>query len=124
MEELRTEITRRLGPPAKDPEEIGASTVLFPKTKFPSAQDNITSMTVEYAPYLRRLGLQLKRKQIPRAAPKALHFYVERALAQHFGRGGYALMREIRDIRKVGITAIPAREGVKWKNRHSGHSRL
>jgi hypothetical protein len=75
VQELRTEILRRLGPPAKDPEEIAAWTMLFPKTKYQDERDNINSMTVVgYALYLRRLGLQIKRRQIPRAAPKSLHF--------------------------------------------------
>lgn len=75
VQELRTEILRRLGPPAKDPDEISAWTALFPQVKYPGAPDMINPGTVSYyAPYLRRLGLRLKRRGVARAAPQALKF--------------------------------------------------
>jgi hypothetical protein len=75
VEELRTEILRRLGPPGKDPDEISAWTMLFPQTKYPGAPDMIDpGMVSHYAPYLRRLGLRLKRRGVTRSAPTALKF--------------------------------------------------
>lgn len=73
--ELRTEVLRRLGPPAKDPDEISAWTMLFPQLKYPGAPDRIDPATVRYyAPYLRRLGLRLKRRAAPRLGPLTLKF--------------------------------------------------
>lgn len=80
VKDLRSELFRRLGPPAKEPDEALAWTVLFLETKYPvikQIQPNrgISPMVVKhYAPYLRRLGLQLKRRAIPRPEPRQLHF--------------------------------------------------
>jgi hypothetical protein len=75
VQELRTEIIRRLGPPGKDPDEISAWTMLYPQTKYPGAPDMIDpGMVSHYAPYLRRLGLRLKRRGVTRSAPIALKF--------------------------------------------------
>ena len=75
LTDLRTEIFRRLGPPAKDPKEVQAWTALFPEKKYPGARHEINPMDAErYAPHLRALGLKLKRRSVPRAAPFTLHF--------------------------------------------------
>jgi len=79
LKELRTEILRRLGPPAKDPDEISAWTVVFPELKYPELKGHVPERinpgaVTYYAPYLRRLGLRLKRRGVPRSAPIALHF--------------------------------------------------
>jgi len=75
VQELRTEILRRLGPPGKDLDEISAWTMLFPQTKYPGAPDMIDpGMVSHYAPYLRRLGLRLKRRGVTRSAPIVLKF--------------------------------------------------
>jgi len=76
VKDLRTEILRRLGPPAKDPNEIALWTGLFPDTKLPNAPDILPNLNVArfYSLYLRRLGLRLKRKTVPRSASKGLHF--------------------------------------------------
>jgi hypothetical protein len=75
VKELRTEILRRLGPPAKDPEEISRWTMLFSSTEYPGAPGQVSpGMVRRYAPYLRRLGIQLRRRQIPRALPKTLSY--------------------------------------------------
>lgn len=80
VKELRAEILRRLGPSAKNPEEISAWTALFPETKYPAIKQfkqgqEISPMSAKlYAPHLRRLGLRLKRRAVPRSAPLALQF--------------------------------------------------
>jgi hypothetical protein len=76
VQDLRTEILRRLGPPSKDPEEIAAWTMLFPQLKYPAFQQSKINPNIlsDYAPYLRQLGLRLKRREIPRAASRLLHF--------------------------------------------------
>jgi hypothetical protein len=81
VKELRAEILQRL-PLEKDPKEIQAWTVLFLQNKYPNVgiPDTVNPSSVrDYAPYLRRLGLRLKRRQIPRLAPKSLHFSEESA---------------------------------------------
>jgi hypothetical protein len=75
VKDLRSEVLRRLGPPAKDTDEIQAWTALFPAMKYPAApQDVNPGMVTYYAPYLRRLGLRLKRRASPRSVPMALQF--------------------------------------------------
>lgn len=75
VKDLRAEILRRLGPPAKDPREEYAWTSVLremplpPNAPTPSQFSGTDPMAVrEYAPYLRRLGLKLK------GGPVALHF--------------------------------------------------
>jgi len=89
VKDLRTEILRRLGPPAKDPNENQAWKTLFrelwlpPGVQAPPQLVDIDPMDVKrYAPYLGHLGLKLKRRNIPRAAPSALHFSVQRIPAE------------------------------------------
>ena len=75
VKDLRTEILQRLGPPAKDSEEASAWKMLFVNESYPGAPHEIHPMEVQhYAPYLRRIGLKLKRRAVPRSAPVALHF--------------------------------------------------
>jgi hypothetical protein len=80
LKNLRAEVLARLGPPAKDPEEESAWLALFPDVEFPVAgtANTVNPMSVEiYAPYLRRLGLRVRRRTVPRAAPIALPFSEE-----------------------------------------------
>jgi pimeloyl-ACP methyl ester carboxylesterase len=79
VKELRSEILRRLGPPGKDSEEIMRWNELSPAQPLPAQfGDPATPIAVaQYAPYLRRLGLKLKRTEVPRAAPLALLFTVQ-----------------------------------------------
>lgn len=85
VKELRIEILRRLGPPAKDPKEESAWEFLFPSVQFSGPPMDINPMAVkEYAQHLRRLGLKLKRRSVPRAAPRELHF-TEQQLAASCG---------------------------------------
>jgi hypothetical protein len=75
VKDLREEILRRLGPPGKDPDEISAWTILFPQVKYSMAPPDVNLGAVShYASYLRRLGLRLKRRSVPRSAPLALQF--------------------------------------------------
>jgi hypothetical protein len=76
MVDLRTEILRRLGPPAEDPQEVLAWKEITPS---PGWQFDPMPLR-RYAPFLRRLGLKLKRRAVPRQAPKVLQF-IERPLA-------------------------------------------
>jgi hypothetical protein len=81
VKDLRTEILRRLGPEGKDPDEILAWTALFPDLKYPGVPPPaiISTGTVSrYAPFLRRLGIRLKRRAVPRNSPLALRFHVQR----------------------------------------------
>ena len=51
--------------------------MLFPQEKYPTipSPNIINSMAVSgYAPYLRRLGLRLKRRAVPRAPSRTLRF--------------------------------------------------
>jgi len=81
VKDLRAEILRRLGPSAKDADEISAWTGLFPEIKYPEIErfgrkmDINPMMAKHYAPYLRRLGLRLKRRAAPRSAPLKLQFH-------------------------------------------------
>lgn len=81
VKDLRAEILRRLGPPAKDPEEETEWKLVFPELFLPPGvpvPPQLSSIdpfpVANYAPYLRRLGLKLKRRGIPRIAPIPLHF--------------------------------------------------
>ncbi len=106
VKELRTEVLRRLGPPAKDPEEIMAWTVLFPELKYPEIKGrmpeiiNLESVR-DYAPYLRRLGWRLKRRQIPRVGPILLHFSEAKVPPQPPSNFQYNLMVTIKTETKV-----------------------
>lgn len=71
LRDLRSEIIRRLGPPAKDSDEVSAYESLMSQ-RFP---EMVSPSDVKYyVPYLRRLGVQLKRKEIPRSKPITLRF--------------------------------------------------
>lgn len=80
---LRAEILRRLGPLGRDLDEISRWTLLFPDTKYEAVASAgwpppISPFDVrDYAPYLRKLALRLKRQSIPRAAPRNLDFKEE-----------------------------------------------
>lgn len=73
---LRTELLKRLGPSGSSLEEEESWTMLFPGIKYPGASTEVTILGVgQYAPYLRRLGLRLKRLEIPR--PPTMHLQFE-----------------------------------------------
>ena len=77
LRQLRAELLRRLGPPAKDPDEISAWTALFPELKHPAMDDDVYSSLVfakPYTRYLRRFGLQLLHRATPRTPLLALKF--------------------------------------------------
>lgn len=102
VQELRTEILRRLGPPGKDPDEISAWTILFPQTHFQGASDTITPRSASnYAPYLRRLASRLKRRQIPRVGAISLHFSEAQVPPQPPLNSPYNLMATIKTETKV-----------------------
>ena len=82
VKDLRTEILRRLGPPAKDPREVDSWKFVFPEQLLPSEapiapnlSDIDPGAVASYAANLRRLGQKLKRRGVPRISPLALHFY-------------------------------------------------
>jgi len=105
--ELRNEILRRLGPPAKDPDEIQAWTILFPEVKYPIARDTINPVPVrDYAPYLRRLGLRLKRRAIPRSAPLALQFSEQQLPAEQPGYSRIVVSIETKREFSSGFIAV------------------
>jgi hypothetical protein len=65
---LRAELVRRLGPSGADVSESEMWTELFPDTKYAMADNKVDrDMALMYAPRLRRLGLRLKRREIPRS---------------------------------------------------------
>jgi hypothetical protein len=75
VKELRTEVIRRLGPPAKDPEEVRLFESSFPEHIEIGMANRLDPSTIgRYAPYLRRLGLRLKRRAVARSAPLTLKF--------------------------------------------------
>lgn len=75
VKDLRTEVFRRLGPAAKEPEETRYWETAFPDARLPWSRDQFDPWSVkQYAPYLRLLGIKLKRKDIPRIAPYDLPF--------------------------------------------------
>ncbi len=80
VKDIRAEILRRLGPPAKDPDEDGYWRSMFHEPPMSLATPSSRLYDVDpasvywYAPYLEKLGLELKRHDIPRAAPMALHY--------------------------------------------------
>jgi hypothetical protein len=75
LKDLRTEAFRRLGPTAKDSEEARHWDRLFPNSPMPWQRDRIAPWDLkEYAPYLRHLGITLKRKDIPRTPPFDIAF--------------------------------------------------
>jgi hypothetical protein len=80
--DLRNELHRRLGVTANDPEEIQTWTALFPETKYPIPKRDLVSPTLarEYAHYLRRLALRLKRRTVPRREPLPLQMLLARIL--------------------------------------------
>jgi len=111
LKELRTEILRRLGPPAKDPDEISAWTLLFPDVKYQEPANTVHQRPVsprsviDYAPYLRRLGLRLKRRTTPRSAPRALHFS-EEPIAPDKRNMAYNIMVTIKTETTVSVGYI------------------
>lgn len=67
--DLRTEVLRRLGPPAKDPKEENAWEEITPIGLA------FNPMTLKYyAPYLRKLGIKLRRRAVPRQSARQLDF--------------------------------------------------
>ncbi|MGC2742602.1 MAG: hypothetical protein WA672_05395 [Candidatus Angelobacter sp.] len=72
--ELRTEIFNRLGPPAKDPEEESNFSLLMMDLNDPRITRINPQAVYFYAPYLKKFGVRLKRREIPRAATKDLKF--------------------------------------------------
>lgn len=79
VKDLRTEILRRLGPPAKDPKEETTWEMLFPTHSIPGRPDDINPMFVkEYSKYLKMFGHRLKRRANPRAEPTGLNFTEQR----------------------------------------------
>jgi hypothetical protein len=75
IKDLRTEVFRRLGPPAKDSEEASQWERLFPNVEMPWQRNTISPWNVkEYAPYLKHLGIKLKRRDVPRANPYSVDF--------------------------------------------------
>lgn len=85
---LRAEILRRLGPPGDNPEEKKHWESVFMddrlEKEWPSNVPLPTQLTeiwpmsvIAYAPYLRELGIKLKRRAIPFAPPLRLHFLVQ-----------------------------------------------
>jgi hypothetical protein len=81
VKDLRGEILRRLGPPAKDVKEEQALKRVFremdlpPGVPIPPQFSDVDPFGVkEYAPYLRRLGTKLKQRNVPKLGPLELHF--------------------------------------------------
>jgi len=81
VKDLRGEILRRLGPPAKDVKEEQALKRVFremdlpPGVPIPPQFSDVDPFGVkEYAPYLRRLGTKLKQRNVPKLGPLPLHF--------------------------------------------------
>ncbi len=86
LKDLRAEVLSRLGPPGKDPDEQMYWDLLFSSTLVSAASlpSDISPYNVlRYAPYLRRLGIQLRHRGKPRTAPRALNFYEQQITAQH-----------------------------------------
>jgi hypothetical protein len=79
VKQLRKEVVNRLGPSYADEREQSSWDMLFMDDKFPpgpnQAPRQIDCMQVQdYAPHLRKLGRQLKRRVTSRMPPKPLHF--------------------------------------------------
>lgn len=76
LKDLREELFRRLGPPAKDPEDASSWEMMFLKDKYPMIPDRTISPSLVkgYTPHLRKLALQLRRRAIPRIPPRSLRF--------------------------------------------------
>ncbi|HET9307278.1 MAG TPA: hypothetical protein VFO46_14740 [Candidatus Sulfotelmatobacter sp.] len=79
VKQLRNEVVNRLGPSYVDEREQQSWDMLFMDAKFPpgpnQAPRQIDCLQVQdYAPYLRKLGRQLKRRVTSRVPPKPLHF--------------------------------------------------
>lgn len=72
VRDLRTEILRRLGPPAKSPEEESRWKTMWNDDPFDHTVDPFS--VKRYAPYMDLLGRKLKRRTKPRNAPKPLKF--------------------------------------------------
>lgn len=74
VRDLRSEVLRRLGPPGKDVNEERSWEFLFPDSPIgPPARINAGAVE-DYSAYLKRLGLKLKRRSVPRNEPQALNF--------------------------------------------------
>ncbi len=85
LKDLRMETLRRLGPAGKQTDEIEAWASVFPATNYqPMKFDYVHPMSVMgYAPYFRRFAVELRRRTVPRQAPKALRFGESQVSAGH-----------------------------------------
>lgn len=112
LTDLRAEILRRLGPSAKDADEISAWTGLFPETKYPDIarfgrkMDINPMMAKSYAPFLRRLGLRLKRRATPRSAPLALQFSEQQLAPEKPGYSRIVISIETKKELSTGYIAV------------------
>jgi hypothetical protein len=115
VKELRAEILRRLGPPSKDSDEVSAWTALFPEIKYPVLErfglkpDINPMMVAGYAPYLRRLGLRLKRRAIPRLAPTFLQFSETQTKAETSLKSPVAAVRNAAEFNGTPNQQFPFR---------------
>jgi hypothetical protein len=77
---LRSVILKRLGPAGEDLDESSTWTALFPETKYPDMPKHEVnaSLAKDYARYLRRMGLALKRREIPRSPTMHLKFALQK----------------------------------------------
>jgi hypothetical protein len=108
VKQLRTEVLRRLGPAAKDTDEISAWIELFPDFKYPIPRPPIfmPSSATHYAPYLRRLGLRLKRQEVPRSSPKALQFSEQQLSPEKAGSSRIVVTIKTRKELLAGYIAV------------------
>jgi hypothetical protein len=77
---LRSALLKRLGPSGDSSDESSMWIALFPETKYPGIPPHEINAGVatEYARYLRRMGLALKRQEIPRSPTMHLKFALEK----------------------------------------------
>jgi hypothetical protein len=87
VKDLRTEALLRLGPPGKDAEEQRYWEYLFRETMHTSgAPELVNPFDVKsYSLFFKQLGIKLKRRSVPRAAPRLLEFSEQAVRPQHAG---------------------------------------
>jgi hypothetical protein len=91
VEYLRAELMKRLGPSAYDTPEMSAFNGHDGLTEMEKNPSGSIATVLEYVPHFRRLGIRLKRKATPLAAPRALS-YSETRVASDNSRGPYKIV--------------------------------
>ena len=102
VKDLRAELLARLGPPAEQTDEIRSWKMLF--LPLPQNSEGISpQVVVDYSPYLRRLGLDLKRRTVPRLPPLMLHYTEQTEVSNAPAQFPYHALFTIRPSRSLPV---------------------